>query len=1018
MSGDPQERPPRDPRRIAARRGRLLFRAAVVAGLAASAATAPMFWRTWRRVSQREELPEPVGAALLGLVWVLPLAFGFLLGRWLAGELSFRALVGSLSESQARKVGKAPDPGPWNRRARLAQDVLLALGLLFGVTFFFATWQRNAAAATGVLLYSPLPAGALWAGRRWVETRGRLGAVREVLLPPLEKVLEECLELCRTGKTAKTRVRRARLGRQELERIEELFPGARSDARRLARYFAAVEACAEIDEAFAKAVAARSTWAGRRNAEKARGLARERGVGDAELALSGATDPRTGKPLRLADVTALLPLDETGEEGGDATEPARRSSAPGRWVPEGARVAVQGRSIVGGLFYLGGVLPPVVPFGDGSDEVEPALVDPELPVDPARSDRKGADLAEEPRYGELAPAERTAYLDWLASGRADPRTAAGYAWLFLYGLERRLLHDGERSPLEAGELAALSNALEGLLATYGSDAELAEQVAELLGLVELRRYELGAVDAVREETDDGESALPFALRLELGRLARAGRPLPVGRALAWLEASPEVRWRTPATRCPEVFRELFQLRYRQRFGEGPPLEAGKARLGLDYAPANPSFGGASHRVETELPDVSAARAPFEELARLVESCCDELDAYSRLCGRSSGEPSGLAAAAVLPADLESALKHPEVRALADRVEGLLGDAPERCVRARELVGPWPSARPDRLTRAESVQLAQVLARLGIGMEPDVRFGGPALKAAGSAALFRLGAEASAAPSEGFATASLVLQLAASVATAGGEVRPDEERALEEHLAVSLALDDDEHRRLRAHLAWLLADPPGRAGVRRRVAELDDAAREGIGRFLVSVACADGRADPNEVKILTGLYRLLGLDEAGLHSAIHQASIAGDALAVAEPEPAPGGRAAERLDRRAIAAKVAETQAVARLLAGIFEEPEPEPEPVSRPIPTPAAAVPERPPIDGLDLAHSELLRAAAERDSWSRPEFEALSSRFGLLPDGALETLNELALERSGDLVADGEDPIAVDRTVIEELLS
>ncbi len=42
-------------------------------------------------------------------------------------------------------------------------------------------------------------------------------------------------------------------------------------------------------------------------------------------------------------------------------------------------------------------------------------------------------------YARLSPAQRANYLQWLATGRTGTLREIGYAFLFFYGLERRLL---------------------------------------------------------------------------------------------------------------------------------------------------------------------------------------------------------------------------------------------------------------------------------------------------------------------------------------------------------------------------------------------------------------------------------------------------------------------------------------------------------------------------------------------------------------------------------------------------
>ena len=53
-------------------------------------------------------------------------------------------------------------------------------------------------------------------------------------------------------------------------------------------------------------------------------------------------------------------------------------------------------------------------------------------------------------------------------------------------------------------------------------------------------------------------------------------------------------------------------------------------------------------------------------------------------------------------------------------------------------------------------------------------------------------------------------------------------------------------------------------------------------------------------------------------------------------------------------------------------------------------------LAGLDAAHSGLLRRLAAKTVWPRIEVERLAGELGLLPDGALEVINEAAFDRCG----------------------
>ena len=105
------------------------------------------------------------------------------------------------------------------------------------------------------------------------------------------------------------------------------------------------------------------------------------------------------------------------------------------WIPPGSSVTI-GPWTVPGMVYVGSGLR--APTG----QVEPALIDPSLPVDIRRPDWDGRGLDYWPSYDTVPPASRAAYLAWHADGRRHPTVPLGYVFLYFYGLERRVLVDG------------------------------------------------------------------------------------------------------------------------------------------------------------------------------------------------------------------------------------------------------------------------------------------------------------------------------------------------------------------------------------------------------------------------------------------------------------------------------------------------------------------------------------------------------------------------------------------------
>jgi hypothetical protein len=130
--------------------------------------------------------------------------------------------------------------------------------------------------------------------------------------------------------------------------------------------------------------------------------------------------------------------------------------------------------------------------------------------------------------------------------------------------------------------------------------------------------------------------------------------------------------------------------------------------------------------------------------------------------------------------------------------------------------------------------------------------------------------------------------------------------------------------------------------------------------------------------------------------------AGHALPRTPPEDTTPG---VRLSRDVVTRKVAETEAVSTLLAGIFVDD------------GPATGTP--PTGDaGLDRAHSSLLSELATRSSWSRADFVELAAKHGVMPSGALDVINEMAMETVGEPVVEGDDELTVNDDALRELLA
>lgn len=704
--------------------------------------------------------------------------------------------------------------------------------------------------------------------------------------------------------------------------------------------------------------------------------------------------------------------------------PTRRAATPStaRWVPDGEEVTVAGHRLPGGMLYVGSGLQAIAPYRD----VEPSLIDPRLPVRAGAASATGEGMGYWPTYADIAPEHRAGFLQWLAGGRSAPDAYIGYVFLFFYGLERRAFHDPANTTDPNG-LASIVAEVERLRSIYGGNGSFAGYAA---GFLTFSRFRAGEV---RGDLRSGLFGweIPADVRLRLGQYAAAKTPLPPDLAFAWACNLPSAPRRTPATRCEGEFRELFAIRYERDGAPAVVLKNQGAMLSLSYRPASPSFGGAIELKVRDVRDVTKANeAAGERLAALADRCVEDLDAYSRWLGRNAdGDGQALAGVALLPRDL---LQRHGAPALADLRQWLGEYVPQDrplVTGVAEVLARWQPGGTQKVTKGDATALLGLLEKMGFGMEPDVRFGGPSPSPEGQIALFRVDGALSA-PTPEYLGVTTLLRFAAAVAGADG-VAEGEARFLSDHVSAVLGLGAPERRRLTAHTAWLLSDPPGPAGLKKAAESLTPGQRADVGRFLVSVAGADGTVSRAEVQMLLKVFALLGLPAEAVYSQVHElggpkpAGNAAEPVTVRaagpqDPEFAIPGRPSAKttpaagvggvqLDMARVEAQIAESARVSAVLAGIFRGDE-EPPPVP---PAPAMTS-----VAGLDGPHSTMIARLSDLASVDRADWEAWCVELGILPDGAIDTLNEAAFDRVGDPLLTGDDPIHLDSDVYRSLLA
>jgi tellurite resistance protein len=683
------------------------------------------------------------------------------------------------------------------------------------------------------------------------------------------------------------------------------------------------------------------------------------------------------------------------------------------WVPKGETVIVQGVRIDGGMIYVGERNRP----GD-SDRPQNALINPSLPVSGATRDPGGESMPYWPSYSEIEPRARRTHLDWLASGRDDPEIGIGYVFLYFYGLEYRLFF--EQAEAESEEILT---EVKRLLSIYGGNNSFRSYAERLLNAAGFLTTKLDQRPTV-EPPSYSLFEMPYDVRAYLGRKLLDGETLDADDALLWMVSSPAVQLRTPAIRCFDELRALWNVRFGKRFPNGIKVKPPKKKLSLDYRAASGRFNASISGKGDDLPDIGALTAPVNKLNGLLAECTSELDSYSRLIGRSPEAKGTIDAAALLPADLMDAPSANPLKEIASSIAARLSEKKSGWMPVNSLLEAIDLKVPagGKIPAATLNKLGAVLDKLGLGFEPDRRLGSMPPGPDDIVVLFEAkdgDIEADGAP---YRAAKTITEICALAAGADGEIAQEEIEHIKSEILSVPGLSVDERQRLFAYAKALCRNAPRHQPILRKLSKADENTRKSIARSAIDAVLADGRVEAAEVKYIEQLFRSLNFPAEDAYAALHRGAAGSDepvAVRPATPEPGapvppPPGLAAEKaasIDHKKIERITKETAQVAGLLSEIFAS---EDEEIVQPTSRATDNISLR--FEGLDQQHGQLLSFLLANGEQSRPSFEIEARRLQLLPDGAIETINEWGFDVIGEPVLNAEEDICIVSDLVEEI--
>jgi uncharacterized tellurite resistance protein B-like protein len=653
---------------------------------------------------------------------------------------------------------------------------------------------------------------------------------------------------------------------------------------------------------------------------------------------------------------------------------------PGKWINPGEQIDILDIKITGGNFYFGGRL-----LALEGNHTEGSLVDSTLDIKKAHFSFEDDSLSYWPKYISLSPQSRGAYLNWLSSSRNDLDTPIGYVFIYFHGIERRVTLDSMTTAVSDAEFRELFNEVVRLKDTYKANHSFLHYSTRLMEVMYILRPHVITLTCLGDIPQ--RDSLLF--RYRLGSAVDRCDPITPELALAWIYFYPEYNLKTPARRCSEEFSQIFTRLYSEKYRDGIIVKPNKTRLKINYYPASSSLRGLTFP-ELNLPDPSNLKSPVNKIIAIAEESTAKLDSYSRYLGKPGSSHKDFEALLLLPDEicsLNSDNRFGELKAWLENTI-LLKDG---MISVKDF---WVYLRlplPSKINKPEATFIETLVQKMGYGLVPDSRFHYAKCTIEGKLVLFRNGLSSEYIPSKAYKEMVLALHLGAIVVNIDSVIEQTEKNILAKLIDYDTNLTENEKNSLHAYLAWRLSSTIDFAGVKSGLEKLEDKQKEVTRRLLISVALADGKIHPLEIKQLEKFYTLLNLDKDQVAGDLHRMrtnKIIDDDIA-SESRLLSPKISSFQLDESIIAIHESETRDVQKMLSTIFVSEE---EVV---IPPEETLIASSNKLDfGIDKSHYALFETLVRKDKWVRTEIEALCRDLDLMTNGALETLNEWSFDK------------------------
>ena len=581
--------------------------------------------------------------------------------------------------------------------------------------------------------------------------------------------------------------------------------------------------------------------------------------------------------------------------------------------------------------------------------------------------------------------------------------------IYFFGLERRFMVD-DGSEVEKKAILQEVYRLRNL---FIDEDHTRWMLSEFISIGHIL---LGEKESAEPTLNCRGRELPLFIKMSIGSLVSRGETLPADWLLSWFYSSPDTKVSDIAYSYPHEYRTSFKLKFDQQFPDGLPLYKPTRALTVDYVSGSGEFRMKLEPLidEKKVPDIANLRKPLQFAEEIAKHVDEDLHHFFTAGMRSSVGGDNLRVQMTLPSELWPVVSTKVLRDFETWVRTTL--AKSRFVIVQDLFYKIQGKQFKKVNKRHFSFATTALERIGYSLAPDLRIPVQPLKPEERVFLYELGKPLLLKQhlSQTYENVLFEIVLGCVVGCADGQISKN----IKEYLSSKVDLQDLsqlEKKCLTANLEWFCSKPAkvilGRNSWENRI---DPKTYDSIRLTLMRIVNLSESNQSKKISLVEKIYQIMQLAPALVYSDLHNVSSGEGLVPVKNATSPPIGEEILQqfsdsgvvLDSQRIANIQSDTMKVSNILGRIFDEDSGHSVEINT-----AQSV-----LYGLDEKHTALVQVIITKSHWTENALKQCCSRIGLLMSGAIETINEWAIEAYDEALLEEYEGYEVAAGLVNEL--